>query len=165
MNKLPQKPRKPSSCEAPSFYSSIGGSLGYRPARDSPSREIETSLPVRCALLMQPNLAGSRKAPIHDSPKGSDCFGLAVKEVLEKTWLVQGSWIGITLPVFAELANPVCRLMMVDYPEEVRGIEVWPTGVIQNPKFIALHTDNNVWLTDCEIRIAWVLPPQLDNHA
>jgi len=116
-------------------------------------------------LFCNPTSPAGRKAPIHPSPKGSHCFGLAVKEVLEKTRLVQGSWIGITLPVFAELANPVCRLMMVDYLEEVRGIEVWPTGVVQNPKFIGPNTDNNIWLTDCEIRIASVLPPQLDNHA
>ena len=75
------------------------------------------------------NLAGSGKAAIDHSPKGSHCFGLAVKEVFEKTWFVQGSGIGITLTVFAELANPVCRLMMVEYLEKVRRIEVWPTGV------------------------------------
>jgi hypothetical protein len=55
--------------------------------------------------------------------------------------------------------------MMVEYLEKVRRIEVWPTGVVQNPKFIGPNTDHNIWLTESQIGIASVLPPQFDNHA
>jgi hypothetical protein len=117
------------------------------------------------ALFVLCNLAGSGEAAVDHSPKGSHCFGLAIKEVFEKTWLVQESGIGITLPVFTELADPVGRLMIVEYAEKVRGIEVWPTGVVENPKFIGLNTYHNVWLTESQIGITLVLPPQFDNHA
>ena len=106
-----------------------------------------TSIPS-AALFVLCNLAGSGEAAVDHSPKGSHCFGLAIKEVFEKTWLVQESGIGITLPVFTELADPVGRLMIVEYAEKVRGIEVWPTRVVQNPKFIGLNTYHNIWLTE-----------------
>src|SRR4029434_5498952 len=46
MNKLPEKRRKPSSYEARLVQSRIGDCLATVPAWDSPSRELETSLPV-----------------------------------------------------------------------------------------------------------------------
>jgi hypothetical protein len=81
------------------------------------------------------NRRDSGKPLVHHAPKRPHRLGLAVKEIFEEAWLVQGCGIGIPLTVFAELANPVRRLMRVDYLEKIRGIKVRPAGVVENPKY------------------------------
>lgn len=93
----------------------------------------------------------SRKPLVHHPPKGSHCLGLAVKEVFEEAWPVQRGGIGIPLTLFAQLANPVRRLMRVEHQENVWGIKIRPAGVVQNPKIIGLDSDNNIRLTQRQI--------------
>ena len=110
------------------------------------------------------DLANGCETLVHDTPEGSYRLGLAIKKILEESGIVKRRRVGVPLTIVTVLSNPIARFASVEHLEEARWIEIGSTGVIQNSKFVAFDSYDDIRLPRCQISIPCIPPSQFDYH-
>jgi len=87
-----------------------------------------------------------------------------IEEVLKKPRLVETDRIGVPFTILAALRNPIPRFTAVEHLEQARRIEIGSARVIQNSKFVAFDSYNDIRLPERQIPIPCIPPSQFDYH-